>query len=202
MLKMEKRTVCVLAAMTLVGCLAGCAPQVSSDGNGKTGQADESAESAIAEVSFSQNSDCAMCHTVETASISDPSCLVGQPSHSSMECLACHEYNGDLEKAHAKVSAGDTPRKNLKRTKVDESVCMACHDVNDLAEKTSSITALTDTKGTTVNPHEVMTMGSGHDEIMCSSCHKMHSSEGAEGTAANLCLSCHHSEVYECGTCH
>ena len=65
------------------------------------------------------------------------------------------------------------------------------------------ITDLTDDEGTVVNPHDVPA-NADHEGagISCSSCHKVHTAEGAAQTAPTVCKNCHHHGVYECGTCH
>lgn len=202
MLKLRKRALVVLVGVAFAGCIIGCSPQLSSTSGERASQDAGDAEPAATQVEFSEEADCAVCHTVEIESMSDSSCLAGLGSHASMDCLTCHEYNSDLEKAHEKVSVGDTPRKNLKRTEVDESACVTCHDETGLVEKTASATVLTDSKGTTVNPH-ALPENDGHAEIACADCHKMHAG-GADAAqdATNKCLSCHHDGVFECGTCH
>ena len=58
-----------------------------------------------------------------------------------------------------------------------------------LGALTADITDLTDSKGTTVNPHEVMGLTAGHGDIACSDCHGMH----RETVAADTCVGCHHA---------
>ena len=206
MSKLAKYAAPALVGLALVGCAIGCYPEASSAASSASSatatQSSGKAKAAAEKIDFSEKTDCSTCHKVEVKSMTDDKCLAGLAPHASIDCLTCHEYNSSLEKAHAKVSPGDKPRKYLKRTKVEESACVTCHDAEKLIEQTESVTALTDTEGTTVNPHEVAAIGTGHDDITCSSCHKMHVSEGADETGGKLCLSCHHTEVYECGTCH
>ena len=202
MQKPNKRAIIALASFAIVACLAGCAPQSPSNGSAKADATGSQNAAATMDVSFSQDSDCTVCHAVESESMGDSTCLASLSSHTTMECLSCHEYGSGLEKAHEKVSPGDTPREGLRRTKVDDAVCTPCHDYAELVSKTASSTVLTDSEGTTANPHEVLATGEGHADVQCSSCHKMHKAEDTATTANNLCLSCHHAEVYECGTCH
>lgn len=123
--------------------------------------------------------------------------------HASSDCADCHSNADGLAKAHEKATADGKMPAKLKKTEVDEETCLACHgSYESLAEKTTDFTLLTDKNGTTVNPHEVTTTGTGHNSINCASCHSMHQDGSAGDTADTLCRSCHHKEVYECGTCH
>ncbi|MEY8562670.1 cytochrome c3 family protein [Eggerthellaceae bacterium 3-80] len=202
MFKGNKQIILLTAIVLVVGALVGCAPQQQAAENSGNTQDKNAAAVETVDFEFSQDSDCTICHSVESDSMSDSTCLAGLGSHASMECLTCHEFDSSLEKAHEDVSMGDTPRSSLKRTSVNEDACLSCHDTDELIEKTADITVLTDSEGTVVNPHEVMSIGTGHDEISCSSCHKMHVTSDASQAASDTCLSCHHKEVYKCGTCH
>lgn len=202
MFKGNKQLLLLAIAVAVVGCLVGCAPQKQASENDPHAHDDNTASTEMVDFEFSQDSDCTLCHTVESESMDDAACLAGLGSHATIECLTCHEFDTSLEKAHEDVSVGDSPRSSLKRTQVNETACLACHSEEELIEKTADVTVLTDSEGTVVNPHEVMSTGTGHEEIACSSCHKMHTSADAAQTAGDVCLSCHHKEVYECGTCH
>jgi Zn finger protein HypA/HybF involved in hydrogenase expression len=81
-------------------------------------------------------------------------------------------------------------------------MCFSSHEEVDLPVLTSAVTVLTDSEGTTVNPHELPT-NEKHADITCSSCHKMHNSiSDIPKKAKATCATCHHKDVYECGTCH
>lgn len=154
---------------------------------------------------WTESSDCAMCHTRSVSSLASSSCEAMQGDPDST-CLNCHTDVAGIKSAHANVSmtdtAGDLDR--LKKTNVEESTCLSCHDLDDITLATADV-ALTDSEGTSVNPHEAMTVhnvNAAHDDMTCSSCHKMHSSAPTLDNAANMCLGCHHEDVYECYTCH
>ena len=108
-----------------------------------------------------------------------------------------------LKKAHQDVTLQDTDgAKKLKKTSVGDDVCLSCHANDYTAEATADVTALVDSNGTTVNPHDLPATSKHEQNITCSSCHDMHSDSSVEETATSLCLSCHHKNVYECNTCH
>lgn len=119
-----------------------------------------------------------------------------------VECLTCHENNRRLAAAHKKMDSGKVAD-HLKRTSVGNEVCLTCHDQGSLAEATKDVKVLTDSRGTTVNPHDLPDV-EDHAEIACVSCHIVHNDEDAPiaQSAQELCESCHHAGVYECGTCH
>lgn len=196
MKKTSARINLILIGIAAVLCMTACSPKEASD----TSNSD--AKTTSIDFAFAEDSDCAMCHTVESTSATDGSCLASQASHASTECVSCHTFNEDLEKAHAKVKAGETPRDELRRTKVEDDACLSCHDYEELAEKTASSTALVDANSLTVNPHEVYKTGLSHNDIACSNCHEMHKADTPKETAQATCLSCHHENVFECGTCH
>jgi hypothetical protein len=105
-----------------------------------------------------------------------------------------------MAEVHANVTAVSTVKKSsLVNTSVDEAACLTCHDRDALIEATADCTVLTDAQGTVVNPHDLIE-GSQHDQVTCEDCHKMHSNDSA--AAYRACVSCHHAEVWECGTCH
>lgn len=90
----------------------------------------------------------------------------------------------------------------LRKSSIDEAICFSCHDsYESLAAKTTEVTVLTDSAGTTVNPH-ALPASDDHDRLTCIDCHSMHGAEGADALAQNACVTCHHTGVYECGTCH
>ena len=63
-------------------------------------------------------------------------------------------------------------------------------------------TALTDDKGTTVNPHDVPS-NEKHEEnpATCTDCHNNHSKDLPKDSM-RYCAQCHHRGTFECGTCH
>lgn len=119
-----------------------------------------------------------------------------------LTCTTCHNDEEGLAKAHRKMDSGKTA-KRLKRTSVSDEVCLTCHDKEQLVAATADVTVLTDTKGTTVNPHDIPANDS-HADIQCVSCHQAHydEDETIETMAMGVCVDCHHAQVFECGTCH
>ncbi len=192
----------VITCTLLVSVMAACAPKERSDSDEEA--ASSSSETTVT-VAWSEDSDCSVCHASQAESTSDTACLVSE--HTDLDCISCHDDVDALAEIHEERADSNPERlTTLRTTEVSEALCLSCHDSWEvLAEKTADVTILTDTNGTTVNPHEVKTSVNTvgqHDEITCTSCHKMHTSDGIEATATNACQSCHHMDVYECGTCH
>ena len=157
-------------------------------------------------IDWDVTSDCGICHQKSTETVENLRCEAAQGSQNET-CVNCHVDIEGMQKAHEKVNAADTAGDTgrLKRTKVESDVCLTCHNWDDLAKDTAQSTALTDSAGTTVNPHEVTTVNNingAHDKTGCSDCHKMHSGEPTEKAADAFCLNCHHGGKYECYTCH
>ena len=181
--------------------LSACAP--------KEGQPTENAAGGKDDVTmmedWSAGSDCKACHTAQQASMEDDACLASR--HVATACITCHSNENDLAVVHEEKSGNDpNTLKSLKTTSIENEVCLGCHGTwEELAQNTVDTDLLTDANGKTVNPHEVTTLQNEkgqHDEITCVDCHKIHSSEGVDVTAFRTCQSCHHDNVYECGTCH
>lgn len=100
------------------------------------------------------------------------------------------------------MTANDKMPKKLKKSEVSEDLCLGCHTSYEaLTALTADCTLLTDENGTVVNPHALPEVAD-HDPITCISCHTAHGDKTLEETASSKCLSCHHENVYECGTCH
>ena len=90
----------------------------------------------------------------------------------------------------------------MRDTAIDEQACLACHgSYEELAAKTADSAVLTDAKGTVVNPH-ARPAGEGHAGQTCADCHALHSGEPVQETAPEFCISCHHTNDYQCHTCH
>lgn len=181
--------VCCLAGLTFL-MATGCSPS-SPKSN------DQGASAANSEgFSWSEDADCSACHKAESSN--------HVAAHESLGCAICHNDTDALATVHESTSPNDKNPSSLKKTKVSEAVCLSCHDdYQDLAAKTSSSTALTDSNGKTVNPHEIKSYGgSEHQSIVCADCHKEHSSASLTETAQSFCINCHHENVYECHTCH
>ncbi|MDR3036945.1 MAG: cytochrome c3 family protein [Coriobacteriales bacterium] len=203
------RVLPVLLLMVLVPLAISCAPSVG----GSAGEGD-AAGGPSAEVGSDQYADdftwtvdanCATCHSAEHDSLSDGGAtLVGFHSTQGLDCSTCHTDTQGLTVAHGgKTSASKTPIR-LRTTKVVETTCLssACHvSAESLKPLTANSTALTDSNGTVVNPHDLSDKGD-HDIISCASCHTMHKDKPVSKVAKDLCISCHHENVFECGTCH
>lgn len=196
----------LIASTMIVGaigalCIAGCAPQVEQ----RAGSSSQEAPARqTAQASWSLDMDCVTCHKTEGVTMEDGSS--GASTHvtqAQATCAACHVDEQGLGSVHEGKTASDAMPKKLKKTEVDAATCQAsgCHNesADQMAALTAGYTELVDTKGTQVNPHEVMGLTEGHADITCSNCHNMHESEVA---AADTCVSCHHAGVYECNTCH
>lgn len=183
------------AAMVLVVCLAavGCAPQKIQQGTVEGVSGVEPATVA----QWSPEADCAPCHSVQAASMTDSACLASK--HAEVACITCHD---DVEALAVVHDGAESPSeaKKLNSTTLDETVCLSCHGSwESLAAETQDTTALTDYNGTVVNPHEVLTV---HNDVTCTSCHGMHAAENLDEAAGKACAKCHHTGVYECYTCH
>ncbi|MEG1253341.1 MAG: cytochrome c3 family protein [Raoultibacter sp.] len=204
----DKRLV-VLALVALVLALAavlffavGCAPKEASapaDGAQKTEKADPLAGQPA---NWTMKSDCASCHTTESATMTDTSCPQGA-LHKEQTCISCHTEEPILQTAHADVKLGDKAASKATVASVDPQTCITCHGtMEEMAAKTLDSKALTDDKGLTVNPH-ARPAGERHAETpaVCTDCHSAHS-KTLEKDAMKYCAQCHHRGVFECGTCH
>lgn len=119
-----------------------------------------------------------------------------------LECSTCHEDSDKLAKAHKKMNRKGQEATSLKKTVVSSEVCLSCHNADELAEATQDCTVLTDSKGTTVNPHDLPDVEE-HASINCVDCHQVHETDKSLDQAAKAtCGNCHHAGIYECGTCH
>ncbi len=191
-------------ACTLVlgAACAGCAPKTAAPAD--NGGNDAAAQEEVS-ITWSPTMDCAVCHETQNATMTDGvhDASVHLTESPEITCVSCHTDEAGLSKAHEGKSATDTMPKELKKTKIDPAGCQAsgCHDLSsdEMLALTADYTALVDSKGTMVNPHDVLNKTEGHSELDCSSCHSMH---GEEIAAEVTCVSCHHSGVYECNTCH
>ena len=73
-----------------------------------------------------------------------------------MTCVQCHTDEAVLSTEHADVKFGDKAATKATVVTVDPETCISCHGtMEEMAAKTADSTALTDDKGTTVNPHDV-----------------------------------------------
>ena len=202
MLKMKVRLVLSIALLFLVVIIASCSPrQVVKD---PLVEDQEGAVTAGTPV-WSEASDCESCHVAQVASGSDSKCGFAAHLAESAACGSCHKNSdGKLAKGHENYAFADQPVK-LKRSAVADASCtsVGCHDdAKPRIEATEGLTLLTDSNGTTVNPHDLPATRTHLETDVCSSCHKMHRDSSPEELAPALCIGCHHQDVYECGTCH
>lgn len=134
----------------------------------------------------------------------DSACLAATHAAEGSTCDTCHTDESGLTKAHENATPDEAKKRatKLRSTTIDESACFSCHgSYDELAAKTADLALLTDTDGTTVNPHAIPE-NDDHADTDCASCHVMHTSEPAEESASEYCESCHHAGVYSCHTCH
>lgn len=198
----------VVVGILVVAGLAGCggpggvvssiAPAVAWQGMTATPASLEDK----AEFQLSEDSDCEACHEPEAESALDTKCLAGNPAHADLTCIDCHPSDKALEKVHGKIDADSKPKNKLKKTSVGDDACLKCHDLDAISAATPAEAFLVDLNGTSVNPHDAKAMTSSHEELYCVSCHTTHKEGDVNDNAYKACLSCHHAEVFECGTCH
>lgn len=156
----------------------------------------------VSSPAWSAESDCASCHEIETSSETDAMSMYSTHVSAGVTCSTCHiDDEGKLAEAHIDYATAELPTK-LRTTEVTASVCLTCHGKEELQAKTATSTTLTDSKGTVVNPHSLPATEKHEKNINCSSCHKMHLPNSPVDQGQEICLSCHHMQIYECGTCH
>lgn len=189
--------VVAFAVLALALALAGCAPKAND--NAASPKDDEAAAVQV-DFSWSETSDCSMCHEKEQSSFEDTTCAASQ--HAGTACITCHTDASALASAHEGATAEKASKAVLKSTTVDAATCESCHALDEVAAATANVEALTDANGTVVNPH-ALPESTDHAEVTCTSCHQMHVSGATiEKKAQRVCASCHHADVYECYTCH
>jgi hypothetical protein len=186
----------VFAFILIISVLVACAPRQAEPKTDEGGNTD-----AVTELpEWNEQSDCASCHAVEGESSTDSLCTYSL--HADMACSSCHtDVNNALSEAHVSYTTASQP-KRLKTTEVDQTICAPCHEQDTIKEATAGLTVLVDAKGTTVNPHDIPAIDDHLASVSCASCHKMHGTELPAENATKTCLTCHHQNVYECGTCH
>ena len=200
MKKQAKRVLgIVLCASCVVGMLAigGCAPQAPS----AEPEPQENENSLEVAVTWAPDIDCAPCHGAEETSMGSADYLASVHEAEGKTCTDCHSDEVALSSVHEGATTASKVPERLVKTKVDDALCLECHNLDELAVATESSTVLVDSQGAVENPHS-LPKSDNHDNIACSACHKMHSSVPVGTTAKNACLSCHHEDVFECGTCH
>ncbi|MDR2493075.1 MAG: cytochrome c3 family protein, partial [Coriobacteriales bacterium] len=173
----------VFALLFAVLVVAACAPRESPP----EGAVDDV---PIVQATWGIESDCQMCHEAEVASGTNPACAYSVHVPEGVSCTTCHtDDNGRLQQAHSNYTTAADPVR-LKQTKVAQSSCLTpeCHDTAELQAVTASSVVLTDSKGKTVNPHELPEKGTHATDLSCASCHKMHSADDLAVTAAMTCV--------------
>ncbi|MGI1659697.1 MAG: cytochrome c3 family protein [Desulfitobacterium sp.] len=201
--------------LVLIALVFGCAPSTAVNSNenssqangantGKNGSSPEASVSDPYAVKFTweTTADCSVCHQKESQSFADTAISSDLHSTQGLTCTTCHTDLSALTTVHEGVTSSSKTPIRLRSTKVEQATCLNCHEsLESLAQKSVGSTALTDSKGTVVNPH-ALPENSDHAIISCVSCHKMHTGEAVEKTAKDLCVSCHHEKVFACYTCH
>lgn len=188
----------ILLSICLAFMVAGCAPQENTQETSNTLTAQGG------DFVWSANADCVMCHTPEGSSAENASCLAGfHTLQAQATCNTCHADTSGLESVHEGTVAGEANVKRLKKTSVESSTCLSCHDsLESLAQNTPESAYLVDANGLSVNPHAIPDTPGHKGENTCNSCHISHKDKPLEETAEANCLSCHHANIFACGTCH
>lgn len=164
---------------------------------------------SLADAVLADDAACRTCHAALCETMADET-LLSAP-HQDVPCTLCHAQDEAFSTAHEDCT-DDTEKKlkklrTLKSTEVATAVCATCHgDWEGLAALTADSAALTDANGLVANPHLVATdlnTAGQHGAVTCASCHVVHAAKRPlEEQAQRLCLQCHHSNTYECYTCH
>lgn len=203
--KRTKARLCAMVGMALVAfwvvsaVLTACSPRplAASGADGSS--------SATAQATWSVGSDCATCHERQCSSAADDGTLGTFHEALGNDCFTCHDADNMAGVHEEHGDSGRTPTK-LRYSEVADEQCLSCHGSYEaLAEKTTSSTDLVDTNGKVANPHDLPQSpiaGEGHDTITCVSCHSAHEQAACVEQAADTCRGCHHTGVFECGTCH
>ena len=202
MKKVNKAKAILTAAISaglLCFAIAGCAPEPTTQENAAGEDKQEEA------VSFwSIDMECGTCHSDKQATTEDTACTAYvHATEAGATCITCHNDEAALTEVHVDATASDPMPTKLKATTVEVATCQSagCHDMaaDEFSALTAHVDTLVDVQGTKANPHDVMTLTAGHQDIVCSDCHSEH---GAKLDEAMVCVSCHHMGTYECNTCH
>ena len=197
--KIKVLTVCIVLGLLVF--LAACAPQSNTESLSEETQTQD--DSSIVQIDWSKDTECGVCHTLEEESLAAIPCESSEQTGS--KCALCHiNDEAEMEKIHKDASAASTMPSRLKVTEISDEVCLECHyeTKNALIAATEGKTIVTDATGLEVNPHNPGAGNAGHEEIQCAKCHNSHKSADIQSVAQTTCKSCHHSDVYECNTCH
>lgn len=191
---MDQRPGILAAAFALAAAAAllpGCqAPQPAGE---------DEADGAQPAAAWSPEADCGSCHVKEGSSFQSTATAL---AHAASSCLDCHTNATALESAHAEATEGaETPSKLSSNARISPDTCLGCHDQTETQEDLARSAILVDEEGTEVNPHD---LPEGHlgERISCTDCHLVHEDADTDQTAQAACTTCHHENVYQCGTCH
>ena len=184
---------CLLVGAELIGCQSSSTDKALMPGIA-------AAEQVSPQDDFIWKPDvaCAPCHSFEARTAAASACSGFSDTPSS--CMTCHDVAPELTTIHASIQNA-TPPTELTQTAVENDVCMSCHDKASLADKTRDSIALVDSNQATMNPH-ALPGNTGHAKIRCTDCHTTHEATDVLERAAIVCQNCHHTDLYECGTCH
>lgn len=151
-------------------------------------------------LAWADETDCTSCHEVPAKSLDDETCAASLHTALGLGCTDCHADDALID-IHGKMKPNAKVPTKLKKSDLSVETCAACHSSEALVEATADSSALTDSEGTVVNPHDIPDVKE-HKDISCQSCHKMHAESKPASMAPTLCQDCHHEDVYECYTCH
>lgn len=191
----------VVGAVLCVALVA-CAPQPQqADGSsGDVAASSASKDSQEGAAGWSMDMDCTACHSDQAqALIAEHNQAGGDGS----ACGGCHQDTEVLQAVHdEKMMSGKAP-KRLRKTDVGDATCESCHGIPEQLASATEGVALTDTEGTTVNPHAAYSLNDDHVQAFaCRECHSVHGDADAMEQAEVFCSDCHHRGVFACGTCH
>ena len=151
-------------------------------------------------LAWADETDCTSCHEVPAKSLDDETCAASLHTALGLGCTDCHADDARIG-IHGKMKPNAKVPTKLKKSDLSVETCASCHPSEALVEATTDSSALTDSEGTVVNPHDIPDVKE-HKDISCQSCHKMHAESKPASLAPTLCQDCHHEDVYECYTCH
>lgn len=151
-------------------------------------------------LAWADETDCASCHEVPAKSLENETCAASLHTALGLGCTDCHADDALID-IHGKMKPNAKVPTKLKKSDLSVETCAACHSSEALVEATADSSALTDSEGTVVTPHDIPDVKE-HKDISCQSCHKMHAESKPASMAPTLCQDCHHEDVYECYTCH
>ncbi len=168
----------------------------------KDGQQNEAQEAGPSDelLAWAGEMDCTSCHEVPAKSLDDEACAASLHTALGLGCTDCHADDALID-IHDKMKPNAKAPTKLKKSALSVETCATCHPSEALVEATVDSSALTDSEGTVVNPHDIPDVKE-HKNISCQSCHKMHAESKPASLAPTLCQDCHHEDVYECYTCH